>query len=752
MNPTAKQSLLLVLVLCSMSCTMQQQQSEKPQLSHSAEPEPDPFRPMLVLPLPSLQTSGRPGTPLATLTGRDADIRDVLLSLFKDSDINLLVDSDVQGTATFDVKGSTVEKAFETLLRTLDLAYEWDGEFLRVRTKERETFYVDLLGQDPRQIGGSSGSASGGGTTSRGGSSGGSGLGGDDLSTWDGIQEDLEKIAEAQASLLINPLAGTIEVEGAPSVVARVRNYLNLTVPRLSAQVSIEARLLEVSLNSEFRLGVEWSLLPGMFQTNNLGTLAGGAMVNQTLRSGASAMNVGILKPNQWSLFVDALEKQGQVQILSSPRVSTMNNKPASIRLVRNVPVIERDVIDAGGGPRTEYSVRFVEAGITVTVVPQIGENGLITVAVNPRVVEITGTVSTPDGALTEPILDTRETMTQVRVADGQTIVLGGLRTTRKLEDTEGIPFLQDIPLLGYLFRKQIQQKEEVELMFTLVPRILDTAWIKEENKRGRDRLVLTARPFLWGPLDMNSDRGMDWEKGFLAGKPGFGDRPGIRITAKPQSSPAKEGQSLTVTREGLADLKARRARKAWLLGETSNSMSLLQDVADLDPKRVDALVFAALLQVRERRYLEARRNLERARVTDPKNPMVLEARGSLEFQVGSAEAAVKDLSHAYLLSANAITANNLAAAMMATGQDKTARELLEEQVRKAEPPAEVFGNLSYLQIQSGQLEEARATLGKGLGYGLDRRDPRVRALYRLLADAQEALEKKRTSARGEEK
>ena len=741
MSPTPKQILLIALALASAACTTQGHQEERPGLSTASEPEPDPFRPMLVLPLPSLESKKDVGTPLSTLKGRDADIRDVLLSLFKDSDINLLVDPDVQGTATFDVKGSTVEKAFETLLRTLDLAYQWDGEFLRVRTKKRETFFVDLLGQDPSQ----GSTTSGAGT--QGGSSQGGGTGGGDLDTWDSLQEDLEKITEGQGSLLINPLAGTIEIEAAPSVVDRVRNYLHHTVKRLSRQVSIEARLLEVSLKDEFKLGVEWSLLPGLFNTKNLGTLAGGAMVNQTLRSGASAINVGILKPNEWSVFVDALQKQGQVQILSSPRVSTMNNKPASIRLVRNVPVIERDVIDAGGGPRTEYSVRFVEAGITVMVVPQVGEDGLITVAVNPRIIEITGQVSTPDGALTEPILDTRETTTQVRVADGQTIVLGGLRTSRKIEDTEGVPFLQDVPLLGYLFQKQIQQKEEVELMFTLVPRILDTAWIKEENQRGLDRLFLTARPFRWGPVDMNRDQGVDWRRGFLAGKPGFGDHPGIRITAKPQSTKVQGGKSLTVTREGLAALKAQRARQSWLMGESSNSMSLLEEVAELDPRRVDALVFAALLEIRERKYLEARRNLARALVTDPKNPIVIEAKGSLEFQVGAPEAAVKNLSHAYVLAPNAITANNLAAAMISMGQKKTAKELLEEQSRKPEPPAEIFGNLAFLQIEAKQIDQAKATLDKGLGYGLDRRDPRIRALYRLIQKAEEAKAAEETKA-----
>lgn len=737
MNSTNLQKNLPFLLLIAVSCSTQQPMESEP-LSKAAEPEPQPFRPMLVLPLPSLRSPDKTGTPLETLSGRNTEIRDVLLSLFKDSDINLLVDPDVQGTATFDVKGSTVEKAFETLLRTLDLAYEWDGEFLRVSTKERETFYVDLLGEDPQQLSASpsanpnSGSSAGGG--------GGSGAG--DLSTWDGITEDLEKIAEGQSSLLINPQAGTIQVEAAPSVVARVRNYLHHTVARLSAQVSIEARLLEVSLKNEFRLGVEWNLLPGFFDTKNLGTLAGGSMVNQTLRSGASALNIGILKPNEWSVFVDALQKQGQVQILSSPRVSTMNNKPASIRLVRNIPVIERDVIDAGGGPRTEYRVRFVEAGITVTVVPQVGDDGMMTVAVNPRVIEVTGTVSTPDGALTEPILDTRETTTQIRVADGQTIVLGGLRTTRKLENTEGVPFLQDVPLIGYLFRKQIQEKEEVELMFTLVPRILDSAWIREENKRGRDRLILTARPFLWGPIHMNDDRGVDWQHGFLAGKPGYGDHPDIRVTARPQGARTTQSKSLTVTREGLAALKALRARKVWLAGETSNSLSLLEDVAELDPRRVDALVFAALLQIRERRYLEARRNLERARVTDPKNPIVLEAKGSLEFQIGSPEAAVKDLSHAYLLSANAITANNLAAALIMTGQSETALGLLEEQVKNPECPAEVYGNLAYLQIEAKEIDKAKATLEKGLGYGLDRRDPRIRSLYDLLSRAEKARAK----------
>ncbi|MEZ5988458.1 MAG: hypothetical protein R3F30_04930 [Planctomycetota bacterium] len=273
MASSASRLLAWLTALLCVGCSSLGPGSGPQHVSQAPEPAAEPFRPLLVLPLPALAQGDRKGTKLETLSGRDSSIQDVLLSLFKDSDINLLVDPDVHGTATFDVKGSTVEHAFETLLRTLDLAYEWDGEFLRVRARKREMFTWTCSARRPTSRSAARRAATSprrrpatpSGTSSR-------------------PTSRRSPAARRRSSSTAWPGPSRSRQ---PSVVRRMRSYLHHILHRLTAQVSIEARLLEVSLKDEFRLGIDWELLPGFFDTKKTGTLANGAIFSQALRPAA---------------------------------------------------------------------------------------------------------------------------------------------------------------------------------------------------------------------------------------------------------------------------------------------------------------------------------------------------------------------------------------------------------------------------------------------------------------------------------
>ena len=151
-----------------------------------------------------------------------------------------------------------------------------------------------------------------------------------------------------------------------------------------------------------------------------------------------------------------------------------MNNQSASIGVTDQIPVITREVIDDNGVARTEYGVEFVEAGVTLQVKPMIGEDGILSVSITPSIREQTGTVVTPDGLIEVPIISQRQATTLVRVSNGQAIALGGLRSTRKDETRQGIPYLMNVPWLGQLFSSTVQSRSEVELMILLTPRVID--------------------------------------------------------------------------------------------------------------------------------------------------------------------------------------------------------------------------------------------------------------------------------------
>jgi len=742
MTPMFRSLTATSLVLAATACTTAGSASP-PALDHQQGAAPPVFRPMLVVPMPGLQGGSAPaGRPMEALQARATPLGDVLLALFKDSDINLVVDPDVQAMpCTFDIKRSTVEESFETLLDSLDLGYEWDGNFLRVRSVVHDTVLVDLM--DGNQMaggmalgnGGQGGQAAQGGAGGQGG--GGGGAEGGQASFWDEIEENLPTLLGEGSSFVLNRTASAIHVVGRPSGVRRLREIVGTTMGRANKQVSLEARVLEVRLADEYSLGINWSLLPGLFNSNKTGLGGGGSIVSQTAASGGTALTFGILDGGDFSLVVDALQGQGQVRVLSSPRVSTLNNQSAQISVTDQVPFIRREIVTQEGIARTEFSVEFVQTGVLLSVRPLIGEDGLLSVSITPSVREQIGTVVTPDGFVTVPVLSERMATTTVRVADGQAIALGGLRSTRKSEERAGVPFLMDVPWLGQLFSSTVQERNEVELMIVLVPRVLDDTWISEEVERGSHRLVQLRRGFQWNPIRLDSQRREDWSAGSLQGEAQAAGTPGVRTPdGLPAPLPADRG--ITVTRKGLAALWLARADKLLAQGEPRLAMQAIERALQLEPQHRDALVAAGLLEERYGDRQRARVWLDRAIDLGGDDPVAFTARGSLELSLGSAWSARRYFERAHELAKSPTTAANLAAALIVLGEDDGALDLLRGATTSVGLP-EAHANLAFVLLRAGELTAARVELRNALAAGADARNPRLVALQRMVDDAEAA-------------
>ena len=689
---------------------------------------------MFVLPMPAPQMAdgNEPGTPLRELVGRDADATEVLSTLFRDSDINVLLESVPAGRVTFDFKNTTVERAFEALLDTLDLAYEWDGDFLRIRSRVRRTFDVDLLaGMLQGGAGGGGGAAAGGGGAAGGGMNGMAGMAAAEL--WSRLETDLTTMVGSSGSVLVNSMAGTVTIEASPRLVRRVEDYVDRTLARVQAQVSLEARILEVRLSDEFRLGVNWTVLPGLLNADETGTLDNGAMIQQAAASGGTALNVGILDPGNLGVFVDALQGQGQVRVLSSPRVSTLNNQTATIRVVDQIPIIDREVIDSQGGLRTQFTVRFVEAGIEIQVRPQISADGIVTVEAMPRVTEQIGVVTTPDGLLSQPILSTRESSTTVHVPSGQAVVLGGLRRTRKTENTSGVPWLSDVPLLGALFRSTVQVREDVELMMVLVPRIVDRAWLAADVRRGLDRIVAVRRPFRFGPIELESNE--EWIRGLLEPPAQGAVEPGVRIEPPEDArDAAADAPKLTITRAGLARRLVDRGFRELDKGQFKNATAALGQAVALDGRMMRARAALAVLHLRNEDVVRARATIQRAARQAPRESIIATIQGLIEIRAGAARAAMPHLRRAYDLEPGPVSACNLAAGHLLLGNMNKARVLLQQ--HSDEGPPELYANIGFAHLEAGDLAGAQWAVDETLARGGDTRDPRIRALQRLLRDA----------------
>jgi type II secretory pathway component GspD/PulD (secretin) len=168
--------------------------------------------------------------------------------------------------------------------------------------------------------------------------------------------------------------------------------------------------------------------------------------------------------------IMQAISDQGDVKILSSPTISTLNNQKAIIR------VGNQDVFFITGAVATQTTVTqiiqpmTIDIGIILDVTPQIAEDGTIIMNIHPSITDKTGEKTTPDGKTTFPLLSIRETDTTVKVRDGQTIIIAGLMQEKKEESYIGVPVLDSVPLLGGLFRYKTDKRRNSELVIMITP------------------------------------------------------------------------------------------------------------------------------------------------------------------------------------------------------------------------------------------------------------------------------------------
>ncbi len=237
-------------------------------------------------------------------------------------------------------------------------------------------------------------------------------------------------------------------------------------------QVRIWALIYDCSTDDLERLGVNWnSGVNSASISAATGTAAQSVAINAVtspLATGANGV-VTLTSLNRYmniQSIIQALDTAGDSRLLADPNVVVMNHEKAEIQIVTEVPYQQLTQGLEGG---TIGTTEFREAGVTLNVVPHIADDDTIALVVNPRFSLLTG-FSEPDNA---PIIDRRETTTTVRVANNQTIVLGGLRQRTRIAERSSIPGFGKIPYIGKLFRHRSATTRESELLVFITPQII---------------------------------------------------------------------------------------------------------------------------------------------------------------------------------------------------------------------------------------------------------------------------------------
>ncbi len=301
---------------------------------------------------------------------------------------------------------------------------------------------------------------------------------------WTELKETLTVFVgtEGGRSVIISPHAGLVTVRGLPAEIAAVKKFISDTETHLHRQVIIEAKIMEVTLNDDYQQGVHWNEVLGSLGDTDItfGTSGniGGSPISSNI-GGATSLS---FSGPDFSGVIDLLQTQGNVQVLSSPRITATNNQKAVIKVgedeyfVTDVSSTTTTGTSTTTTPEVELTPFF--SGIALDVTPQIDENGDVILHVHPSVTltdEQNKTIQLGGEELILPLAQSRvrESDTIIRAKSGEIVVIGGLIETYKIDEESKTPLLGDIPLLGGLFKSVSESTQKRELVILLKPIVI---------------------------------------------------------------------------------------------------------------------------------------------------------------------------------------------------------------------------------------------------------------------------------------
>ena len=311
-------------------------------------------------------------------------------------------------------------------------------------------------------------------------------------------------------SYAVNKQAGVVSIYATERQHEKIREYLKELRRSVTSQVLIEAKIMEVSLTDEFSAGIDWNIL-GMLGENvklgfdvvNSGASTALGAFERPLESTLArpAPTPDLLNPlsnfrlgyigSDVSAVVDAISRFGTVHALASPRLTVLNNQSAVLNVANNQVYFELDIdvttTDAGTETNIDSDIRNVPEGVLINVQPSIDlDNRTVSMAIRPTVTRITEYIDDPSVQFVTaangitgvssrvPVVNVQEMDSVVKMNSGQAIIMGGLMQDRTAGTQSGVPVLSEVPLVGALFRNQVDKVSKTELVVFLKSTIID--------------------------------------------------------------------------------------------------------------------------------------------------------------------------------------------------------------------------------------------------------------------------------------
>lgn len=303
---------------------------------------------------------------------------------------------------------------------------------------------------------------------------------------WTELQTTLQQLIGSTdgRTVIVSPQAGLITVRALPNEIKAIESFIKQSEEHLRRQVIIEAKILEVTLNDDYQQGISWTALAdsGSINFSTAGNITGNA-ISTAIGGGANLS----ITDSDISGLINLLSTQGQVQVLSSPRVTATNNQKAVIKVGEDeyfVTDVSSTTITGNATTVTpEIDLTPFFSGIALDVTPQIDDKGEVILHVHPSVTvtsEQQKSISFDQEEIILPLAQSRvrESDTIVKAKSGELIILGGLIESSKTDIASKTPFLGDIPYLGELFTNRSEAMVKKELIILLKPTVIgESAW-----------------------------------------------------------------------------------------------------------------------------------------------------------------------------------------------------------------------------------------------------------------------------------
>jgi type IV pilus assembly protein PilQ len=410
-----------------------------------------------------------------TIDFREADIKNVLKVLAYKSGVNIISGPEVVGLVNIQLKNVPWQKALDVVLSTYGYSYEQKGTVIMVTTidnlKKRREDAKLLADQEP-------------------------------LSTEtfllnfskaEDVVKTLDKMKTARGSINFDQRTNSVIINDVGSNVAILKDIVH-QLDAVTPQVLIEARIIETGLGSQETMGLKWPASLGGSATFPVRThsfpwstksntyMPEATFVNPGLIGEKTAavdtskvMTFGTLSVNDLTMTLSMLESRTNTNVLSNPRIVTLDNQSATIEVGNKYPLPKYTYSDTQE-KLTISGWEYIEYGLTFKVTPHINGNGVITLDVEPQIMDQSSTVAFDFGGGTVtniPVLTKETAKTNVMIRDGETLVIAGLIKDKKSKVTTKVPILGSIPFLGKLFSHKDDVVTKTELVIFITPHII---------------------------------------------------------------------------------------------------------------------------------------------------------------------------------------------------------------------------------------------------------------------------------------